>query len=207
MQSEIRTRSLLEMTGRRGRGADEAASPAGARCIRALAAGRCRIGAAHSVLIGADDRPVDADEEVDTRSGWRSEFLMKRTLPSPRPMFTPPGCMLRAWPPTLFWPGLPTVVPWLQLQGMPSWPRLGNCAAKVQHVWFSSPPSSQFGGPETMKFEFGPELYDRASQQRLEPPKPIAQTPRPSEVTIPARISATKIVFERPSVTAASVTP
>ena len=55
-------------------------------------------------------------------------------------------------------PGLPTVVPWSQLQGMPSWPRLGNCAAKVQQVWVSSPPSSQLGGPGTMKFEFGPGL-------------------------------------------------
>ena len=84
---------------------------------------------------------------------------------------------------------------------------VGNCAAKVKQVWFSSPPSSQLGGPVTMKFELGPALYDRASQHRLIPPKPIAQTPRPSDVSSPARISATKIVLDSPSVTAASVTP
>ncbi len=59
--------------------------------------------------------PLITDPSILTRRSYQivllTEFLMNRTLPSPRPMFTPPGCMLRAWPPTLFWPPLPTVVP------------------------------------------------------------------------------------------------
>ena len=32
------------------------------------------------------------------------EFLMNLTLPSPKPTFTPPGCILRLWPPLLYMP-------------------------------------------------------------------------------------------------------
>ena len=62
------------------------------------------------------------------------EFLIKRTLPSPRPTFTPPGCRLRAWPPLLFRPLFcPFVLPMLVLQGMPIAPRLGTrCQVKKQ---------------------------------------------------------------------------
>jgi hypothetical protein len=37
--------------------------------------------------------------EYQTR--LETESLMNRTLPSPRPMLTPPECRLRAWPPLL----------------------------------------------------------------------------------------------------------
>ena len=73
---------------------------------------------------------------IAIQTAFAIEFLMNLTLPSPKPTFTPPGCILRLWPPLLYMP-LP------QLKPMPCWAAFSTCKPKTGPACISSPPSLQ----------------------------------------------------------------
>src|SRR5689334_3232900 len=115
------------------------------------------------------------------------EFLMNRTLPSARHTLTPAVCRLRDMAEVI---SVPEVV-----QPMPSAAPCGE--QYMAPSWSSSPPSAAV--PPSKLFGLG--LYEpRPPLTMLAPGRPMAQMPRGSIGESPARSSATRAVFDVPSV-------
>ena len=114
--------------------------------------------------------------------------LRKRTLPSQRQTFTPPACMLRA---VCWLPSSPIQhdIPKRMTRAGP--PKADQTAL---HVSISSPLVEAQFGPLSAARVLNPHPQSALGQAPL-----IAQTPRVSWGTRPARISPSKIVLLVPS--------